>query len=407
MIVYIDKINAVHLAKTLFEDIKNSVSLLKADSVVDIKEAQQKIQESIISLLGNNDAKIIEMLIKECYVVFNFSKTELSEDSNNLVEKESLFFLLQLFTSNRGNSSFTGFEFRESQERFFPPRLKNGSVDKSFFKNYLGMFDQYIENKEIDYDKYDSLSAIYLIDSKSFDHDIKTPLLIGTEDSSIQTLRNVLFRDGKTMMLFNLQARSSESVSFGDWSVLKENDCIKPSTDIIVVDRYLFKPKISSDGKYRLDKEEDIVTNIARVLQPMIDSQICPEPKIVFIMDGYPEDMRNDKMCKLLRAKLREYNPMTRVSFKFFIEKQQHPHDRFIISNYTLYVSGDSMQYSDLNNHLITNGHIVSVYSRIDNNVSMLCKSVLQHLRRLTCVKDMRYNEDGINSNLIESFNRI
>lgn len=254
-------------------------------------------------------------------LVFNFNKNECA---NNPI----LLKWLNQLSQGRGNSTSRD-EFKDSP---FPERpVKNN------FRTNL---------------PWDVFVSAFLID------DVKTEslkqsnnILIGNvgEETNLLSLLfcNSLF---SLHSVYNIQNRNI----FKGWSTLKQDGHIMPCTDIIISDRYLFsKP------------DKILEKNIFTILSMFSNDKQNTKINIIFFTDPIDEVLRNSIKKRIDNI----FNKKASVKVTFVLfrnDRHNRPHDRFIITNYRVFRSGDSFNYYDEKDNIISQGLTLDINSLAD-----------------------------------------
>ena len=185
-----------------------------------------------------------------------------------------------------------------------------------------------------DLSDWNNLTAVYCVDNISLD----MGLLVAHVGEELKTLSSLLFDDNQyTVDIFD------EIKCWGDLA-----SHISPSTDIIIVDQYVFSSR------------ELCVSNIYTILRELC-KPTCSEINIVFFTlkaDPYNGVMPDwdDIYTKIRNSCTKKHCPRPNVTFIKVNKDVLKEHDRTIFTNYLVFSSGDTFNYFNSSGQKITTG---------------------------------------------------
>lgn len=225
----------------------------------------------------------------------------------------------------------------------------------------------------------DESTAVYLVDEDVSTLQKSHTVLMGGVGEELSTLSKLMFNDEFTFhRLHNIQ----DKANFSGWQQLDSQGDVLPTTDILILDRYLF-------GGASDISEVDLENNLYAILKLYAQKAIT-KVNIVFLCDG----IRNPAVWSARKSKIEKIfkrenkNCAVRITFIFYSksykrgvdgDKKLYPHDRIIITNYRMFRSGDSFCYYDSKGNIITNGLHLDIDSLADIDNFKYMKSVIQY----------------------------
>lgn len=282
--------------------------------------------DNLVSLLRNFGHPLFDdslrMLKSQCELIFNFPKSMLATND------ELRVMLLHLTDG-----------FKNSYRPVFRDEPKPERPIKSNFHTYL-------KCKE-------DLTAVYLLDDDKVQAaKAKGNLLIGGFGEEISTLSRLFYEDYQFTRPF------TPAKDMPTWNVLKP--MVLPCSDIIIVDPFLFSAEELLDFNLHA---------LLGVLAPKIsDTKINV---VIFTAPSYPVKQSSGKtkwvspewitIRKNIIKSLKSRNVSVKVTI--VASRKINEHDRSIFTNYTNSHSGDSFNYYDSKNRLITKGRHYTVHS--------------------------------------------
>ncbi len=255
-------------------------------------------------------------------LVFNFTKEELQAESKN--NPAIMMWITQMTQGFKGKISY-------SNGNIFPMRPLKSNTHKSF-------------NRE-------QLSAAYLINDPRIANIKENGCILYSGVGQEVEVLSSLFKDEDYQFQKNLEIRKMTS-----WNNL--DPYMMPATDIIIVDQYcLSDDTIYENNIYSLidvlcKKIKNSAINITVLTLP---SNYDRNTKITF----YPDwNKIKDTIKKRVKC-------ITGIEPKvtFVLSKNLDEHDRTIFTNYQYFVSGDTINYFDSNNKLISDGRYFYINS--------------------------------------------
>lgn len=312
----------------LYIDKNNLVSFLRAgkNTNVDDRDVYEECQR---------------LLRRNMHLIFNFEKRSCEKD------EDLLPWLLSKVSAGRGKSENVD-EFRTQK---FPERpLKTNFRTNKDWKLFTSVF-------MLDDEKVSTLKDTH-------------SMLIGDVGDEVALLRE-LFCTGSFDLhsIYNIRDKQT----FPGWKRLLDDGHIMPCSDIVIADRYLFD--VSNTV---MDKNLYV---LLRLFARMKDKQ---KVNIVFFTDVVEEEKRSivKKNIETIFGK----KSGTKVTFVMY--KNERPHDRFILTNYRLFRSGDSFNnYFDENGNLNTKGLTLDVDSLANQNVISIVEEIRSWLQGI-CIRN-------------------
>ena len=199
------------------------------------------------------------MIKRHLHVHYNFAKDELSGADNLLMA----WFL--------GNGT-TGHGYGENTDTFLSCEYPNRPVKSNFLK-------------ERDVDDH---MAVYLLDADVSSLQKFNTVLIGGVGEEIAILKHLVFADYSFHRLHDIQNKSE----FSGWEQLDQQGDILPTSDILILDRYLF-------GGAKDIQEVDLENNLYTILG-LYAKKNLQKINIVFFCDG----VRNSKVWSDRKSKI-------------------------------------------------------------------------------------------------------
>lgn len=286
------------------------------------------------------------MLRQNFDLCFTFKKEDVQrEKKQNLA---NIMNLMRQLTSNRGDSK--PFEWDVA----FPKRPLKDDLYDSLTK--------------------EQLMSVYLLDDSNINAFVQHGcLLFAAEGDEIKALSN-LFIEGQMIATKQYNQRHMT-----DWSVIAQN--ASPCTDIIIVDRYLFA---QSDRLYERNSYKVIEHlakwNKGRALNIVVFT--LPEFKInKDDITSVPFPTIERQLKKKLKEQTGGEHNITFV--KMPLGKEICEHDRYIITNYKMFDSGDSYKYFDENGNNTSKGRLFHVSTHGDKECREQSLEIIDDLQKL------------------------
>lgn len=290
------------------------------------------------------------MIKRHLHVHYNFAKDELSGADNLLMA----WFL--------GNGT-TGHGYGENTDTFLSCEYPNRPVKSNFLKD-----------RDVD-----DHMAVYLLDEDVSSLQKSNTVLIGGVGEEIAIFKHLVFADYSFHRLHDIQNKSE----FSGWEQLDQQGDILPTSDILILDRYLF-------GGAKDIQEVDLENNLYTILG-LYAKKNLQKINIVFFCDG----VRNSKVWSDRKSKIEKIfkkenkNCAVRITFVFYAKsfpkdryeevRKLYPHDRILITNYRMLRSGDSFCYYNSKGDLITNGLHLDIDSLANAQNYNYMKSIIQY----------------------------
>lgn len=288
---------------------------------------------SLIKAKKYSDAELYlecnRLLKKHFHFVFNFDRESCKCDT-------TLLPWLLAMTNGRGKHEDSD-DFRSDM---FPERpVKTNFRNNMDWKVFMSMF-------LIDDEKTESLKNTH-------------SMLIGGVGDEIALLSRLFCNDSFDLhSIYNIRDKKI----FPGWSILKEDGHIMPCSDIVIADRYLF-----SSNEMVLEK------NIYTLLRLFAEEKREQKVNIVFFTDEIDETYR----LKIKKQVETIFGKKSGSKVTFVMFNNERPHDRFILTNYRLFRSGDSFNnYFNEKGRLKTGGLTLDVDSLANNNVCTIVNEI-------------------------------
>lgn len=212
----------------------------------------------------------------------------------------------------------------------------------------------------------------------------KGTIIISKIGSELNALSNLLIHSNQyTKNIFD---------EISKWEDIK--NFISPTSDILIYDRYLLaSPELYESNLYTLVKcladsvKNEKVNIVIVTLKDNFDN---------FSKRNFEPDW--DGIYSNLRTKV---NKKFRPNITFVVaSKDRIKHDRYIITNYKMFSSGDSYNYFNSQGTKITSGSWFHIYSLADNanmaNADRLIKDVQELINVLKRINDSNIKKDRI-----------
>lgn len=283
------------------------------------------------------------LLARQLGLVFNFPKEEVKQN-------ELLMTWMKKLSEGRGT--------KETQDKFnkekFPERpLKSNSIN-NFTK--------------------EQLSAVYLINDERSQLLIdKNALLLGKVGEEIKTI-NRLFcgNDYDFHKLYMIESNL--------WQKLDEEGHFLPCTDVMVVDNYLFS-----------QQETLFEHNIFKFLSLLVSKSNCKKVNIIFFTKKEYFDAKTKQLYSpdwdqikkdLVQIVKKQTGTSPNLTF-VFINKTNKKHDRFVLTNYRLFRSGDSFSFFNSKGEVITKGDFLDVDSLAKWESHQAALSLIESMQKM------------------------
>ena len=300
-------------------------------------------KENLLSLLKEEDKDVISeeyneikrMIKKHLDLVFNFDK---SECRNNPL----LIKWLNQLTQGRGDASST--------DEFKTPPFPQRPIKNNFRTNM----------------PWDVFYSVFLVnDEKAESLKKENNMLIGNVGEETKLLSSLFCNKSFDLhSLYNIK----DKTRFKGWETLDNDGHIMPCSDIIFADRYLFS------NMNRLEN------NLYKILSLFARRVQSPKINILFFSENYSEDIRN-KVCKRINE---IFGKETKVKVTFVVYGNERPHDRFILTNYRYFRSGDSFNnYYNENGYMVSEGITLDVDSLANNNTCSVISKLQKDMQNL------------------------
>lgn len=218
----------------------------------------------------------------------------------------------------------------------------------------------------------DYLSSVYLVENP--EEGLENIVLCGKPGEETKVLDRLFCGNEFNQFKF-LQSFS--------WNDLGEN--IPPCTDIVICDRYLFA-----------DNDEVVKKNLHPMLHALFHNTKTTVNIVILTMDKYDNVFFGDsrvtqssieEAIKFIKDVIKENTGMpSNVTFIVDIvnkdEPKVLPHDRAIISNYNIILSGDSFLYFNFKGSRKTKGYFLAYSSLVESENKNFADAVIDSLNK-------------------------
>lgn len=258
------------------------------------------------------------MLKQHFDIKFNFNKDDIKKDEDLRI------FMTELTQGIKGSTEFLC-------DKIYPPRPLKSNTHRFFDKDHL--------------------SAVYLINDERISTimDNGTIMYAGVGNEVDELSR--LIKDDYGGFSTDIQVQQLK-----DWDFLDKY--ITPMTDIIIADRYI----LLDDTLY----EYNIYPLLRKLCQKVRNASV----NITFFTtrpDNQRRTPRWDTIRREIRSRIQQITGQApKVTFVLFYKMPEH--DRTIFTNYQCLCSGDSLNYFDSKNGVITNGRYLTIKSAAHRN---------------------------------------
>lgn len=228
----------------------------------------------------------------------------------------------------------------------------------------------------------EDLMALYMLDCESAEKLAKQGcMLIATKGQELEVLKNLQI-DSRFIPTMMYRIREMK-----DWQVV--SNAATPCSDIILVDRYIFTKT-----------EPEIKLNLVSLLKELSRENCGSNLNIVIFTEATYHDKAAGyinvpfpTMSRIIKEELKGANG-TKPNVTFVIFKQEK-HDRTILSNYRMIVSGDTFNFfkEGDNISLCTYGDWMFISSLSDTRNMDNAKSYLQDLQQIVDNAKRRLND--------------
>lgn len=314
-------------------------------------------KENFLSLISNKPSDSIsfcEQIIKRrCKIQFNFSKEDIGDNST-----------AKLWMTRMA----AGLKFDMSWNVNYPNRpLKSN--------NFIA-------------DGKESLRSVYLLCGEDVAKlKSKGIVLVGDVGEEVDVLSSLWYDD--------MQFIKEIFDEVNSWKDIR--NYTSPTSDILIIDNFL------------AHHEELIEYNLIELLKILCSHSTQQKISIVIVMerDTSRKDEYYSRLVNDIEKKIGNVVSSTPyVTIVAAPPRQLCKHDRSIITNYKMFVSGDSFNYFDSSGKKITYGDFLSVYSLIDETTKSKAdkiiseiSGVIQHLLEIN--KECVYMRSSFKSNFI------
>lgn len=280
------------------------------------------------------------LIARQLGLIFNFSKKEILQD-------ELILTWIKSLSEGRG--------FKEEEDKFTDSKFPERPVKSNCYINF---------NKQ-------QLSAVYLInDEKAQSLIDKKALLVGKVGEELETLKS-LFSDND----YDLDRVYDIQNNFSSWEQLDKDNHFLPCTDILIVDSYLFN-----------SQDELLEANIYKLISLIVSEVRGKKVNIVIVTQEKLRDNYRPDYDKILRDIITLIKKQTKASphiTVIFSNIENRKHDRFILTNYKLFRSGDSFCYFDSKGNKITKGDFLDVNSLAKWRNHQLANNLIDSVQKI------------------------
>lgn len=304
----------------VYIDKENLISFLKQGDNEELKEEYQEIKR---------------LLKRQLELVFNF-------DKNECRNSPLLLQWLNQLSQGRGDNN--------SADEFKCPPFPDRPIKSNFRTNM----------------PWEVFHSVFLVDDERADI-LKqdNSMLIGKVGEETKLL-SALFCNSSFDLhsLYNIQ----DKATFKGWETLKEDGHIMPCSDIVIADRYLFC------------RDNGIMErNIYKILSMFAEGTQKSKINILFFSENTDEQIRKNVSKRVNEI----FGKKTKVNITFIVYGNYKPHDRFILTNYRLFRSGDSFNYYDGKGYMVSKGLSLDVDSLANANVCSVVAKIQKDMQAL------------------------
>ena len=319
-------------------------------------------KENLISFIHSKDKgefdDCLRMLKRQLHLFYNMEKASLKDNF------ELLPWIVRI-AEGRGK--------KEESDTFLSQMFPERPIKSNTYNNW--------DRKK--------LTSVYLISDKDCQK-LKNRgcVLIGEEGDELEVLSRLFCGlDYDYHHLYDLQK------NFISWDQLTCDNQMLPTTDIVLSDRYLF------------DNEHELVEyNLSRMLSALAYNVKNKVNIVVYTKNKSLLDFGTEKASKIIRKSLESATGMKpQITFITSNDNSLIPHDRFVITNYRLFRSGDSFIYFNTKGERITNGGSLDVDSLANHETYTYVESLLEKLQDTYC-KVKERNCDMIIGDRVSNF---
>lgn len=223
----------------------------------------------------------------------------------------------------------------------------------------------------------DQLSSVYLIDTNVEAIKKSHTVLIGGIGEEISTLKRLFCKNDYD---FNCKYLLLDKEAFKHWGQLENDGHIMPTTDILIGDRYVF-------GGEKDIEDSLLEQNLYSILR-LFGAKKSAKINLVIFSIGKRDRALWESRLNRIKKCLSHPKGSVNVTLVFYAKdingRYSHiPHDRFIITNYRLFTSGDSFCYFNSHNENISNGSFLQVDSLVKYENRIIVDSMLEWLQQL------------------------
>lgn len=283
-----------------------------------------------------------EMLKQNFNIHFTFSQEMLQNCKKKL--RIAVMPLLKSFTRNRG---------------------KNKTIWASPFPGHP-LSDDFYDSLS----KEQLMSLYWLSDNKVKDYEQDGCLLISSLGDELKSLLQLFIEDKAN------PTKKYPIREMNDWSVIRNNT--SPCTDIVIIDPFLFA---QSDFLYDRNAFKVISEVALRVKGRPLNIVIFTNAQYKVENRGYV-DIPIPSIQRRLKEVINEQcGAEPNITIVKLPKKEEH--DRTIITNYKVFISGDSFKYFDDNGQNVSNGRWFDVCSLAHNENRELVINYLKDLQEI------------------------
>lgn len=280
----------------------------------------------------------MRLLIRNSDLYFSYSKDDLLAD-------ESLFKWHKQFN-----------EYRKGEIKYTEIRFPERPIKTNFIRDC----------------SFEQLTAVYLLtDEKA--HLLTHKILFANNHNDLDLL-TLLYTDEDGELTRSIRVKNVAS-----WADLLQPHL--PLTDIIITDPFIFSsPELLQYNLYSL---------LSQMVSPLQDTQT----KINIVILTLPENKGEKPNCDKIKTEIKK--TIKRVvgiepNVTFILSREKDKHDRIIISNYVSYDSGDSFNFFNSKQELITKGDTWHINSHgktenLENTRDLLndIQNIINRVKRL------------------------
>lgn len=349
--------------------------------------------------------------------LFNFLNQEVEANENrrnskyeDCLRKFNIFYDFEKAKDDIENIDIDSLKIYKGIKHYIAAGRNND--EESHYKNENLKTEAYPNEYSIEAIKGNKeyLSSVYLVED--YEEGLENIVLCGKPGEETKVLDRLFCGNSKDFYQFHFLPNFS-------WDDLGD---VPPCSDIVICDRFLF----SYDDK-KSNKTQDVVDYNIKLMFKSLTKNTRGSVNIVVFMDQntlflkkdnetqnekekrkLAEAERIDKVKKIIEETVTNNGAIPQVTIVANDANEKGPHDRVIIMNYRILISGDSFIYFDKSNNNKSKGFYLISGSLVENNIYDFANKTLDDLSKLyTDKKTPRCRKYGEGkSNLIKDIKK-